>query len=493
MSEHSDAPAQEPIAARFLRNWRENPPQCSSLRYLAISIPLAISYLVAGSLGLRLAYFHPSATPVWPPAGIALAAFLLLGYRVWPAIFVGAFCVNLPITGSLTTSLGIAIGNTTEGLLGAYLVNRFGGGASAFNRAQSVFRFAILAGIVSTALSATLGVTSLSLGGYAKWTDYGPIWLTWWLGDAISDVIVAPFLLLCFTAPLSRWDRRKLTEGAALGLYLVLVGMGVFGKLLPPETKTYPLEFLCIPFLIWAALRFGQREAAISVLMLSAIAIAGTLHGYGPFVRSSPNESLLLLQVFLGVVGLMTQVVAAVVSERQLAEEALREARDDLAEKAISDPLTGLANYRRFVDVFEAEADRSQRTGRSFALVLFDLDDLKKVNDSHGHLVGARALCRVGNTMRVYCRTIDTAVRYGGDEFALLLPETKAEGAYQVARRIAAQVASDGEIPPISVSFGIGVYPEDGKAIEEVFGKADSALYEMKGRKGLRKSMQTGA
>ena len=484
--------AREPIVSHFLRNWRDNRPHYTSARYIAISALLATAYFVAGRLGLRLAYFHPSATPVWPPAGIALAAFLLLGYRVWPAIFIAAFCVNLPIAGSVTTSIGIAIGNTSEGLLGAYLVQRFAGGASAFNRAHSILRFAFFAGILSTALSATLGVTSLSLGGYANRMDYGQIWLTWWLGDAVGILIVAPFLLLWLTAPLPRWNRRKLTEALALGLYLLLVGIGVFGNLIPPETKNYPLEFLCIPFLIWAALRFSQQEAAVSVLMLSAISIGGTLSGYGPFVRPTRSESLLLLQAFLGVAGLLTHAVAAVVSERQRAEEALREARDELAEKAISDPLTGLANYRRFVDVFDAEADRSQRTGRSFALVLFDVDDLKKINDSHGHLAGTRALCRVGNTMRVYCRTIDTAVRYGGDEFALLLPETKSEGAYQVARRIATQVAGDGETPAISVSFGIGVYPVDGSTIEEVFGKADAALYGMKGRKGLGRSMQTG-
>jgi diguanylate cyclase (GGDEF)-like protein len=476
----TETPGRETIVSRFLRNWHNNAPQYGSPRYLAINAALFLAYLVSGRLGMPLAYLNPSATPVWPPTGIALAAFLLLGYRVWPAIFTGAFCVNWTLTGSVATSTVIALGNLAEGLLGAYLVNRFAGGTSAFSKVRSIFRYAFLAGLLSTSLSATLGVTSLLLSGLAQSRDYGVIWLTWWLGDAVGDLIVAPLLLLWFTAPPPRWDRRKLTEALALGLYFLLVGVGVFGSLNPAQAKNFPLEFLCIPFLIWAALRFSQQEAAVSVLMLSAISIGGTLSGYGPFVMPTANESLLLLQAFLGVVGLMTHSVAAVVSEHHRAQEALREARDELAEKAVSDPLTGLANYRRFVDVFDAEAERSQRTERSFALVLFDVDDLKKINDSYGHLTGTRALCRVGNTMRVYCRTIDTAVRYGGDEFALLLPETETEGAYQVARRIAAQVAGDGETPAISVSFGIAVYPADGRSIEEVFGKADAALYRMK-------------
>jgi len=131
-------------------------------------------YVVAAKLGLKLASVHPSATAVWPPAGITLAAFLLLGYRVWPAILAGAFLVNLTTAGSVATSIGIAAGNTLEGLVGAYLVNRFAGGRNAFERARDVFRFVALASLLSTTVSATFGVTSLSLGGFARWADYDP-------------------------------------------------------------------------------------------------------------------------------------------------------------------------------------------------------------------------------------------------------------------------------------------------------------------------------
>jgi diguanylate cyclase (GGDEF)-like protein len=480
MFQDLESPEQATVSSRFLQSWNENQPRIASLRYLSVSILLFVSYFATGRLGLRLAYIHPNATPVWPPSGIALAAFLLLGFRLWPAVFLGAFCANLPITHSAFTSLGIATGNTAEALVGAYLVQKFGGETTTFASLRGVLRFAILAAMISTAVSATVGVTSLSLGGYTSWPELGPIWLTWWSGDGVGDLVLVPLLVLWFTTPFPRWDRRKATEAIALGLYLALVAAAIFGKLLPSQTKSYPLEFLCIPFLMWAALRFGQQEAALAILMLAVISITGTLHGDGPFVGATRGESLLILQLFIGIVAIMTHAVAAVVSERHRAEQALRKAHDELAEKAISDPLTGLANYRHFVDVFEREADRSHRTGRPFALVLFDLDDLKKINDAHGHLVGTRALCRVGNTMRVYCRTIDTAVRYGGDEFALLLPETSLEGARQVARRIAAQVAGDGESPSIAVSFGIALCPKDGRTIEHVFGKADAGLYRMK-------------
>ena len=163
---------------------------------LAVIVPLAAAYFVAGKLGLMLAFVHASATAVWPPAGITLAALLILGYRVWPGIFLGAFLVNITTAGSAATSLGIAAGNTLEGLAGAYLVGRYANGRHAFDRAQDILKFAGLAGLLSTTISATFGVTSLSLGGFSRWADYGSIWWTWWLGDVVGNLVVAPLLVL---------------------------------------------------------------------------------------------------------------------------------------------------------------------------------------------------------------------------------------------------------------------------------------------------------
>src|SRR2546426_3251859 len=140
--------------------------------YLVIVAVLAAVYLIAAKLGLKLAFVHASATAVWPPTGIALAAFLVFGYRVWPGIFIGAFLANVLTEGTVATSLGIAAGNTLEGLTGAYLVNRFAGGRNVFDRPHDILKFAVLAGTISTMVSATVGVTSLSLGGFANWADY---------------------------------------------------------------------------------------------------------------------------------------------------------------------------------------------------------------------------------------------------------------------------------------------------------------------------------
>jgi diguanylate cyclase (GGDEF)-like protein len=155
---------------------------------------------------------------------------------------------------------------------------------------------------------------------------------------------------------------------------------------------------------------------------------------------------------------------------------------DNIRELAVSDSLTGLANHRRLVDILENEIERAKRTGSPLALLLFDLDGLKKINDHNGHLVGTRAICRVADALRLHSRTIDTAARQGGDEFALVLPETGAKGAQEVALRICDRVSKDAEAPRISISAGIAVYPQDGQTIEALLSAADQTLYKMKGR-----------
>src|SRR5438046_6422459 len=278
-------------------------------------------YVVAGKLGLALAFVHASASPVWPPTGIALAATLLLGYRVWPALFLGAFLVNVTTAGSVWTSLGIAGGNTLEGLLGAFLVKRFANGRRVFDRARDILMLAALAGLGSTAGCATIGVTSLSLGGDASWERFGAIWLTWWLGDAAGALVVAPVLILWGRDRAVRLRRAGALELASLIGSVVLAGWVVFGGL--SWGWDYPLTFLCILPLVVAAFRFGAREAATCVALLSVIANWGTLDGSGPFVRYTQNESLLLLQTFMGTMAIVALLLAAIVKTHGETEAAL--------------------------------------------------------------------------------------------------------------------------------------------------------------------------
>ncbi|HKC98681.1 MAG TPA: MASE1 domain-containing protein [Methylomirabilota bacterium] len=279
---------------------------------------LTLAYFAAGKLGLSLAVVNASVSPVWPPTGIAFASFLVLGPRVWPAILIGAFLVNVTTTGSIAPSLGIAIGNTCEGRLGAELVRLFANGRNVFSRARDVFKFVVLAGLFSTAVSATIGVSSLALAGHAAWRDYPAIWFTWWLGDAVGALVVGPAVVLWSARGDDSRSRARRLEGIGLFATVVAVGALVFFGVVGQ-----PLTFLCLPPLVWTAFRFGRRETAAAIAILSGLAIWGTIHGLGPFADGPPNEALLLLQAFLGTMAVMSIMIAAVVAERKRDEAAL--------------------------------------------------------------------------------------------------------------------------------------------------------------------------
>src|SRR5437660_4630125 len=285
---------------------------------------VTVIYFIAGKLGLSLAFLNASASPVWPPAGISLAVLLLFGYRIWPAIFVGAFLVNATTAGNVATSLAIATGNTLEAVSGAWLVNRFAGGTSVFDRPQGVFKFA-LAVVVSTIVSPIFGVTSLALGGFANWANYGAIWLTWWLGDATGDLLIAPLIILWSVASKRQWNRSQAVEVGVLLLLLFVLSEAVFGGWLTISARNYPIAFICGPIVIWTAFRFTQRETATGIFILSAIAIWGTLHGFGPFVGETENQSLLALHSWTAVLTISAMALSAGMAERRRAEAALRE------------------------------------------------------------------------------------------------------------------------------------------------------------------------
>jgi integral membrane sensor domain MASE1/anti-sigma regulatory factor (Ser/Thr protein kinase) len=279
---------------------------------------LAAAYFAAAKLGLTLAFFNASATAVWPPTGIALAALLLIGPRVWPGILLGAFLANATTAGTTATSAAIAVGNTLEGLLGASLVQRFANGAKAFDRAADIFRFSLLAAALSTMVSATIGVTSLSLAGFARWADYDVVWITWWLGDASGALTITPFIILWVMQRGAAWSRERVAEAALLVLAMLLVGGIVFSGI-------YPFVYLTVPVLTWAAFRFGPRDTATVIILFSLLAVSGTLQGRGPFIAPTQNESLLLLQAFMAIMCLVNLPLSAVVAEQKRAETRLRE------------------------------------------------------------------------------------------------------------------------------------------------------------------------
>jgi signal transduction histidine kinase len=287
-------------------------------------------YIATGLLGLSLAVINASATPVWMPTGVALAGMLVLGVRSWPMILASAFVVNLITSGNAFTSLGIAVGNTAEAVAACWLLTRFAAGRRAFDRPATVFRMVPLV-LAACAVSASVGVAALVLGGTAGPAAIVSIWTTWWLGDAMGAIVACPLLVLWANDPRVRWNLAYAAEGAAVVVAAMLTGVLVFGGLHAVGHIDQSLVFLCLLPILWAAMRFGPREAAAISLLILAIAVQGSLHGHGPFIRPSANETLLLLQLFMGITTVTGLVVAAMVAERRRLEGELETRARELA------------------------------------------------------------------------------------------------------------------------------------------------------------------
>jgi PAS domain S-box-containing protein len=294
-------------------------------------IVVASAYFLTGKLGLLLAIPPGVATVLWPPSGIALAASLTWGYRIWPGIWVGSLLVNIDTLfdptefQSALSSLGvtgaIATGSTLQALLGALAVQRILGSSHPFGKTKHV---AAYLGVVMTSclVAATVGATSLAVGGHIAWSAFSTAWWTWWTGDATGILLLTPILLGWRSAFWGRWDRGRVIEAILLLMVVyvasrtILGGWSWFGDGTPPP---FPL----IPVILWAAFRFGHSGVAVSMLIVSSMAIWGALHHVGPFIQATLNESLFLAQAFVGVMSGTGLVLAAALAEQKQTERYL--------------------------------------------------------------------------------------------------------------------------------------------------------------------------
>jgi len=295
---------------------------------------LLIVYFAAAEFGLSFfALIHPSASAVWLPTGIAMAALLLGGFRLLPAVFAGAFLANVTTAGSVASSLAVAAGNGLEAMVAVTLIERFAGGSRAFASAAGIVKFMVLGGFLSTTVSATIGVLSLTLAGIAPEADTAEVWLTWWLGDAAGAVIVTPFVALWWTNRAWDLDARKLAEVVLLIVAIGGVGAATF---FDAGLSQYPIAFLCLAPLVWGALRFGPREIATAIGVLAVIATTATATDRGPFAILTANQSLLVLQAFLLLIAMTALPMAALTVERRaaLVRERAARAEADAAARA---------------------------------------------------------------------------------------------------------------------------------------------------------------
>ncbi len=302
------------------------PRRLEGLRLVGAVATLTVAYVALGRLGLSLAHYQHNATLVWPPTGLALAALVLHGRRLWPGAFLGALVVNLLVGSALTAALAIALGNTLEAVAGAWLLERlrFHPG---FSRLRDVLVFGLVV-LGCTTISATIGTAGLGAAGALAGRDPRLVWLIWWLGDVGGAVLVAPLLLVGLRGRPS-WAglARRLESWLVLSL-LALVTVASFFGLFAAKWLALFLGTLPFPFLIWAGLRLGPRGAVLGAAVVAALAVIGTAAGHGPFVAQTPQESLLALWAYALAMGASAVILAAAVAERDDAEAARRAAEE---------------------------------------------------------------------------------------------------------------------------------------------------------------------
>jgi signal transduction histidine kinase/integral membrane sensor domain MASE1/ActR/RegA family two-component response regulator len=304
----------------------------SSPARLGLLLPLiATLYFAAAKLGLALAFVAPQVTAVWPPTGIALAALIVFGLRTWPAVWIGALLANATVA-PIPVAIGIATGNTLEAIAGAWLLSRYGFRPS-LERIRHVLILLGAGALLSTTVSATIGLSSLCIGGVQPWSAFGRIWTVWWLGDAMSVLVVAPPLLVWSGWPPRHGSRDRAPEALALAAGLVAALWLIFGARPMPDAT--PLHYLMFPFVIVAALRFGQPATTAVTAVASAVAIWGTAAGIGPFVGEDIAQAVVQAQLFLAVIAVTGLILASAISERAL--EARFRAADYAATQALAE------------------------------------------------------------------------------------------------------------------------------------------------------------
>jgi signal transduction histidine kinase len=316
------------------------------------------------------------ATLVWPATGIALAALLIFGYRVWPGVFIGAFVANMLTGAPPLVALGIAAGNTLEAVVGAYLLRRIVGFRPSLDGLQDVLGLIVLAAGLSTMISSTVGVSSLYLGGIVPLAQAGEAWRAWWLGDLIGDLVVAPVLLVWATSPRPRLTTQRLLEVTALVVSVLAVDLFIFGGSAASDTAAFGQAYLVFPPLIWASLRFGQLGAVSTTFLTSLVAIWGTASGHGPFALPVLHDSLFALQTFMGVAAATFLVLGASIAERGRSEKRLRLAHETVTEAnrtkseflavmshELRTPLNAISGYVELMSLeTDASSTETQRT-----------------------------------------------------------------------------------------------------------------------------------
>jgi signal transduction histidine kinase len=390
----------------------QNQSRVLSLRWLGAIVLLALLYYAGARLGLPFSFGKTNATPIWPPAGFAVAALLLLGRNAWPGVWLGAFAANASVFSANHVappstvwwlSAIIATGNTLEAMAGWYIIVRW------LARSESVipsltermllgrlgaFSFAFAA-LAAALVAAFIGPLAVCMAGVGDWKDYPLVLFTWWAGDATSILLLTPFLIaLAAPRPSLERDRWFWVELVGAFSFLILTEWSIFDEWFHLGGKRLPLSFATMVPLVWIARRMGVRGTLVALIILAIFAEWFTAHGRGPMAREDQRLSFLLLLGYLWVVGITNLTVACGEEARQYSQRALR----DLNEKLEQRVTERTAELRRMNGLLTSEMEERQRLEKEI-LGISEREQRRLGQDLHEgvsqQLAGVSFLCKV--------------------------------------------------------------------------------------------------
>ncbi|NUN66247.1 diguanylate cyclase [Pseudanabaena biceps] len=487
------------------------------VKYIALNLLVAIAYALGVKLSHEFATLPATVASVWFPSGMTLALVYLLGDRVVLGIIGGSTLALTPALLKLAPSISIfhlllvlifcACGNTLQPIIASRFIKKFCTHKNIFSNVRSVSLY-IVAAVLSPTISALLGITSLCLAGLIPWDKYGISWTTWWLASALPHLIFTPTILL--------WQNFSFPKINFKFWEIVLVLNLALGSGWVAFMSGYPLSYLFLPILIWTVFRYGSffASALVSIVCLAAILL--TAKSYGLYIPNDPNASLLVLQSFMGVLGLTSLILSAVIDEKNAAQLSLKQAMENLELQVIErttqlqhskdllkqanleleklvhiDGLTQVANRRCFDHRLAVEWQRLSRESQPLSLILFDIDYFKFYNDHYGHQRGDNCLITIAQTVKLsLSRPADLVARYGGEEFAVILPNTDSQGAIAITERIRLAIKDleiihkDSQISDyVTISLGVSsLLPDLNQSPSNLIKQADMALYAAKHR-----------
>lgn len=448
----------------------QNPPPIGNLRVFAIT---AIVYLLLAHLANELNDPVSIGASFWPAAGITTAVMLLIPTRQWTwvlaAIVIAEGGGNHLRGFPLSASFFWTVGNCVEPLLAAYLIRRSGNQHGSLTPLGNLLRFMIFGVVIAPLAGATIGsLGTILVMGSPAWQ----VWPKYVVGDALGVLVMAPVLLSWFdTKP----PPRRRTESALLTISVLILCALAFRNW--GHSTDIILTNLLLPFMIWAALRFGIQGTVWTILLIANAANIATGLGYGPFtVVVDPNgHGVTMLQILLAISSATALVVATLTND--LIQGLQKETR--LLHQAHHDPLTGLYNRTGLDYRLEQMRYRRGTDNAALSVMMCDLDEFKDVNDQHGHLAGDVVLEEVGRRIRNCIRDADTAARLGGDEFVVLVSNSDKDTVGLIAERILTAMTQPIGDMHVTMSIGIANGSMEGE-FREIFAAADRALYKAK-------------